>query len=365
MRAWILGCCGVLIVAGITYYNDYLLKQTFFVGNHMPAGVFGLLIVLTLINTLWFLYRRQGILKPREWAILIVMMSTACAIPASGLMRYFTASLIVPRFQQKVKPWWQRLRIVDQLAPPQLLVQPFDELGSYVLEQPFHGSKVRIAYELVNKKLPPASELLLRIEDPATGERRLLRIQSVSPSAQEAVLFEAVEFTPGMRITLLHDQWDNVVTPFIQGQGDHAKVPWRYWLRPLLWWSLILVSIWLCLSGISVIVHRQWRHHEQLPYPLAEFTSALIRGGDEKGSSIFYARSFWIGFGIVLAVYLNNYLWAWVPKLWVRIPLAFDFRSLMEYFHLEDVRPFAQPRFYFSAIAFACFLAEDVSFSIG
>ena len=47
-RAVVVGLLGATFVAAVTYFNDNIIRQTPFTGNHLPHSVYGLLIVFVL-----------------------------------------------------------------------------------------------------------------------------------------------------------------------------------------------------------------------------------------------------------------------------------------------------------------------------
>ena len=47
-RSISLGLAGVILICGLTPYNDYALNNTFLVGNNLPLGVTVLLFVFTI-----------------------------------------------------------------------------------------------------------------------------------------------------------------------------------------------------------------------------------------------------------------------------------------------------------------------------
>ena len=48
-RSIILGLLGAVFVIVAGYLNDNLLRSTFFVGNHLPVSVFGLLVIFVMV----------------------------------------------------------------------------------------------------------------------------------------------------------------------------------------------------------------------------------------------------------------------------------------------------------------------------
>lgn len=170
-----------------------------------------------------------------------------------------------------------------------------------------------------------------------------------------------------------HDS-STVVNGFLQGLGvgtrhiDFLDVPWEAWAPALAAWLPLIVVLWVSLVGLSLLVHRQWADHEQLPYPIAQFADSLLP--DERGglSPVFRNRMFWCGALAMLVIHLNNYAVSWFPEYMVHIPLQFNFWSLSQTF--ETVREgggrfLFSPTLYPTVIAFSFFLAAEVSLSLG
>lgn len=161
---------------------------------------------------------------------------------------------------------------------------------------------------------------------------------------------------------------------FIQGlrtgvdQLSLGDIPWYAWARTLSFWLPLIFIFWIGLTALAVVVHRQWSQHEQLPYPVAIFANALLPAEGEAQGSIFRNKLFWTSTGIVTLLYLNNYLQAWHPESLIKIPTQFDFRGLLSLFPALKASGGGYvflPTFYFTAVAFAFFLASSVSLSVG
>jgi len=89
-RAFIIGLIAVAFIAAVTPWNDFDKGNTFFTGNHFPAGAVAILIVLTLgVNVGIKLIRRSWALGQGELMLVWCMMIVSCTVPASGLMRYW------------------------------------------------------------------------------------------------------------------------------------------------------------------------------------------------------------------------------------------------------------------------------------
>ncbi len=95
LRSIAVGLLGVLIVCGLTPFNDFALANTFFVGNFLPVGLVLLTIVLVVgINAPLRRLAPRFALSRGELAVAMAMTMVSCAVPASGFMRYVPAGLV-------------------------------------------------------------------------------------------------------------------------------------------------------------------------------------------------------------------------------------------------------------------------------
>jgi len=298
LRAVILGLLGAAFVCSYTYFNDWIMRQTMFVGNLMPISVYGLLVLfLALVQPALRRIRGGLALRPAELAVVLGMVLASCAIPGSNLLRLFTPALIMPNRFENTEPGWQKQKVMD-LVPEGMLV------------------------------------------DPAADEETILS-----------------GFTRGL------------------GEADEhisfSQVPWKAWVRPMMFWLPLLLSLWIAMLGLAMVVHRQWSDHEHLPYPIATFTKSLFPNPDGSKSPIFSNRAFWMALGLVFAIHSYNYLNLWFPNyLMGKIPLGVDWSSmakLSETFakgggekYLADYS-----RLFFTVVAVAYFLPSEVSLSLG
>lgn len=121
LRSVILGLIGVVFVCCYTYFNDWIMRQTMFVGNFMPISVYGFLVLfLAFLYPLMTRIHRSLALKPGELAVILGMVLASCAIPGSNLLRLFTPSLIMPHRFEKTEPGWQKQGVMD-LVPEGML----------------------------------------------------------------------------------------------------------------------------------------------------------------------------------------------------------------------------------------------------
>ncbi len=88
---------GVAIICLLTPYNDYVLWNTFMVGNSLPLAALTLSFLLAaLVNGPLSVWKPHRALSSGELGVILAMMLVASALPASALMRYFPATLIYP-----------------------------------------------------------------------------------------------------------------------------------------------------------------------------------------------------------------------------------------------------------------------------
>ena len=94
-RSITLGILGGLFVGTLTPYNNYVLLNTDFIGNHLPASVlmFFLLLVL-VVNGLFRRHRRAWALEAGELAVALGMTLVASSLPSVGMMRYLPGHLV-------------------------------------------------------------------------------------------------------------------------------------------------------------------------------------------------------------------------------------------------------------------------------
>jgi len=166
----------------------------------------------------------------------------------------------------------------------------------------------------------------------------------------------------------------DVLIGFVRGMGTSvhnigfSDVPWHGWIRTLSFWLPVLFCFLAGSMALAVIVHRQWAHHEQIPYPIAMFAQAILPTADGRWGPVIRNRLFWIGMGTTLAVHVNNWGFGWFPDILFKIPLNLDFRAMSTVFPRfnEAGGSFAfEPTVFFTIVALAYLLPATVSLSFG
>ncbi len=109
VRAVILGLLGAMLIGVVAFLNDDVWVLSSFVGSHLPAFVFGSLIVTAVVlNPLLYLVNRSWRLAPKELAVIVMMMLVACSIPSYGFLGTYVKSQIMPTDRYRTELGWQK-----------------------------------------------------------------------------------------------------------------------------------------------------------------------------------------------------------------------------------------------------------------
>jgi hypothetical protein len=310
LRAFLLGLLGVAVVCGYTYFNDGVLRQTMFVCNHMPTSVYGgLVLFLLLLNPLLgLLWRKTGqslrLLRPFSARELALVL--ALVLPACCI------------------PYSSMLRILPR-----------------VCMLPHHYVKTQVHWRW---------------------------------RAPDGTDHTVLEYAPKQMLADVSKDENQRLTGYTQGLRNgresisFSQVPWGAWTRTLLFWLPLFGILWVTCSGMALAVHPQWARHEHLPYPIVQFTEALLPAKGGETSPVFRDLLFWIAFIGVLAVHTNNFFCVYYPDRLIEIRRSFNFWPLARLFPTfmkGGGWSLISPRFYFAAIGLAYLLATDVSLSVG
>ncbi len=181
---------------------------------------------------------------------------------------------------------------------------------------------------------------------------------------------DVVATVPKQMLVDLTDDDGTALDGYVRGlaEGDRhiplSAVPWGAWRRTMRFWLPFMLSITIAAFGLAAVVHRQWAHHEALPYPISVFAHALLPEEGGAGVAVFRNRLFWIGALSVLAIQMNNYLVQWFPQYLIPVSLRV---SLIPFY---EVMPFLNgPGFKyelsFAVLGLAYFLRTNVALSVG
>ncbi len=319
LKAIVLGLVGVVLINALADFNDEHLKSTLLVGNHLPIGVYFIILFLAVVwNPVCKLVSNRLVLNTRELVLVLCLMLVGAWTPTSGFYRYFQKQLILPWFKASAHKTWDQYQVLDNL-PRKLFPLEADK------KDPMYDSVYTgFLTGLGNEHIWPWSKELTRPPvDPTTGKA-------------------------------------------IAGQSI-----WGAWLRPMIYWGPLLICFSVTVLALSLLVHRQWAHHEQLSYPLAQISLAIIsREKERKLPDIFYSRLFQWGMGVVLMLHMLRLASAWFGEsTFPDIKLVWNMR-VQDLFPtlLKSGAPFwylANVRVFFTIIGVAYFLPSAMGLSMG
>lgn len=295
-RGIIIGLLIAVLLSAFCFFHDGVIgRGERMVGDLMPAGVWGpILLVLLVANPLLKRLRPTWVLSARELAIIACAALLAGSVASRALVRMFPTSIMLPHHYMRTNPSWAKEDVVGAMP---------------------------------KRMLPDISH------------------------EQDIVL-------------------DGYVTGL--GEGDvhiaPSAVPWHAWIGALTFWVPLFITV-LCASiALAVVVHRQWVHHEHLPFPTVTFASAVFPSGNHAWGSALHQRLFWVSATAVTLIHVNNYLARLWPRTLIPVKLSFDLRALMPAFDIlvrGGGQRLFQPSLMFAVIGLSYFIASDVSFSMG
>ena len=182
-----------------------------------------------------------------------------------------------------------------------------------------------------------------------------------------------VKMVPAKMLADISENEDRALGGFVQGVGlgdrhiSFKDIPWNAWTRCLTFWGMLLLTMVLALTGLALVVNRQWFSHEQIPYPIVTVARSFLPEDGRPAGKVFSEGYFWVGAAVVFFIHMNNYAAAWWPNVMIPVPLRFDFRPLTSLFGRFSWTWWMldQPKLLFTVVGFAYFLATDVSLSMG
>ncbi len=428
IRAAIIGVLLGLGIASSWYFNDFVMNQTYLVGNLLPLSIFGLAVVLALVvNPLLSPVGKRWLFSGREIALIVVLGLGVCGWAGSGYLRYFSTNLAIPSFWLKTKPSWQSAEVMSYVPGgsfrlgeghvrdwPGLLKQ-IHEAGHGEQTSPGKRLFERLPTELrrvvteaatTGRVTPQDRQRLIRSLNEIIGESSFYEAQTFAgvtlPDAAANLLArgdlkqrsrdEVEQFNRTLLVTvypehiqpraegegvlLLGGRSDPVVVEaLIQGHaGNRVKpireIQWSAWWPSIKLWGGFGLLCGLAALCMALIVHPQWSRRELLAYPVARFVDEVTQRR-EGGVLPEVARSklFWIALGLILLLHLTNGIKAWFPGSFIQIPLRFDFTPLQTLFPNAAKVPATHGLFsvalYPTVVAFAFFLTTSVSLSLG
>lgn len=171
IRAIILGLLLGLFVSAATYFNDFVIRQTFLIGNHLPIAMFGTAVILLLVvNPVLRVFGRNAPLRGAEIGVALAIGLAACGWPGSGYFRGFDTIVGLPAHWQKTKNNWTATNVMSYVpgASAELAyghVQDWPKLVSWLRSG--SGGAASGPAAVVWNRLSPATRSHLERLDPA------------------------------------------------------------------------------------------------------------------------------------------------------------------------------------------------------
>ncbi len=102
---------------------------------------------------------------------------------------------------------------------------------------------------------------------------------------------------------------------FYEGVKEGAGIPWGVWLRPLLFWSPFLLSLYLLMIFIPALMAKQWVEKERLIFPLTQLPLEMAKKDNPSSllPPFFRNRLMWFGFAIPFIISSINALHNYSP----------------------------------------------------
>ena len=99
---------------------------------------------------------------------------------------------------------------------------------------------------------------------------------------------------------------------FYEGLPRGMSIPWRVWLKPMLFWGVFIMALYFVMICMMVIIRRQWIARERLVFPLTRVPLEMVLPPDRGTASPFFRNGLmWLGFAIPFAIStiiaLHNY----------------------------------------------------------
>ena len=360
-KALMLGLAGAVAIAWVNNFNGNFLHSPDLIGNHLPTGPLALVMLLGVLwNPLVGRWCRPLLFNPREMTVVLVIMMACSWLPASGFYRYFQRMVALPAVQLPGKPNWQTHDVLGQI--PERLFPLLRDPERFALvttleAQPIADPAVSKILSVIDTAALTTEPLTsdadskaldvtrTRIAAHAVNDARWAAaknlvdgLPSLVPTAAEqtvfAVAFRQVRDGYNQRLPAVRREYERVYGGFVQGLavGDRkvpiSEIPWTPWLTAMAYWAPMVLLFMVLIVALSLIVHRQWSRHEQISYPLATVTTALVETLPGRTvPAILANRLFWFGFIPILALHMINYSSVWFPSYVPRIELGWGFGS--------------------------------------
>ena len=159
---------------------------------------------------------------------------------------------------------------------------------------------------------------------------------------------------------VVHD--NSAITSFYEGISSAESIPWAAWWVPLSAWTLYVFVLYLVVTCLSVLLHRQWAEIERCSFPLIVLPVEMASQPLGSKNSLFSHQTLWIGFSLPLLLHTLNGLHQFFPLI-PDFPLRFRPDPYLIERPWSALRPL-QLNLYLSMVGFSYLLPLEISFSL-
>ena len=305
-RSLFFGLLGVVLIDAFAQFSDTQLRQAMAVGNHLPISAYSYLLVVLLLWNPLAFKFAPSLHLSKGEMAVVLCMVLAACWPPTSGFYRYFHRLII-------LPW---VYLPDQLA--------WQEYG--------------LMDYLPRKLFPLGGE----VDD--TVYRGF--VQGLAKG--------------------------NDPIPWVSATGDEQSLfgVLAAWVPPLAYWGPLLVFYVVSILAMALLVHRQWTHHEQLSYPLANIATSLIRRAPGRAvPDLFRNKLFWWGAGPVLLVHAIRMLHLWYPSYVPDIALNWDvtggFLDLVPIARKVGTHAITYGTLYFTVVGVAYFVSSEIGLTVG
>ena len=402
VKALVFGLAGAVAIAWVNNFNGNFLHSPDLIGNHLPIGPLALIMLVGVLwNPLLGRWFRPLLFNPREMTVVLVIMMTCCWLPASGFYRYFQKMVAMPAIQLPGKPNWQtndvlghvpehlfpllrdpeRFALVTTLEAQPVAEVPAREVLSIIdtsalAAEPLTADVDSKALEVTRVRLAAKGAEARWVSAKTFADGLTTLVPAQGDQSSYAVAFRTVREGYQQRLPAARREYERVYGGFVQGLavGDRKvsldEIPWSPWLHAMAYWTPMVLLFMVLIVAMSLIVHRQWSRHEQISYPLATVTTALVETAPgQTVPAILANRLFWFGFLPILALHMLNYAAVWFPSHVPRIELGWGFggelRNIFPVLNNVSDPWVTWGKISFLIVGLSYFISSEMSLSMG
>ncbi len=351
LKSILFGVLGLLFTIAYTVYNDIFLSQTSFVAIHMPPGPIFLVVGMALIwnpmwNRRWFLLAVAGLLSVLVGSYNCIILDHSFWLSWHWLLVFAAGICVIPA-------------VYKALAPRLIL----------------SGRELIVALIIIFVGCwTPGAGLNYFFSTTQVGMWTVYS-NSIHMHKYETIHYIPDHLWPAGGLEKIGDnqlEKQRVYSAFQTGYEEQGTdgVPWDAWMPSLIGsWIPLFVLFSICLIAMSLVVHRQWAHHEQLAYPIAEIGTTLFhREKNRILPAIFYDKKFLLAAAFVVAFHGVRYIHSWWPNHSPDIGITSYFNFILDLFPVikkSGVYSVNRFGFYFTIIGICYFLSREIGLTIG